>query len=118
MDSDKIVETLRDCNHMIELDFKTLPRLSEDDQWATGWVRFHDTLTGNMVCVNQKNKEDPQEPVGTVVVSSNMDVTIPPNQVVKYLTVESMKSASLPTVDLDFTEKEVETPRMEIKYKL
>jgi hypothetical protein len=83
------------------LDFDTLPFI--DGGWSEGWVRFHDALTGNMVCINQSNRDEPSEPIGAIIISSNMDVTIPPNQVNKYIAVEKMKSNSLASFNNDLT---------------
>jgi hypothetical protein len=95
------LQDLREMNHMIELDFDTLPDI--EGGWSEGWVRFHDALTGNMICINEKNREEPNEPIGAVIVSSNMDVTIPPSQVNKYIAVEKMKSLSLGALDASLT---------------
>lgn len=100
----EIIARLRSMNHLIELDPECLPELEEDDEWLEGWVRFHDTMTGILICVNECCEELDEQGVslyelGLILLTSgnNYDnsVTVPQNQLEKYILAEQMKSNSL-----------------------
>lgn len=113
MTPDEIIEDLREMEHMIELEYDQLPELPDGEPWAANWVRFHDALTGTMVCVNESNEEDEEE-LGTVIIVSDTDITIPPNSVKKYISIEKDKSsdfAALSSSGLDTTADRVEAFR-------
>lgn len=113
MDPDEIIEELREMEHMMELEYDQLPELPDGEPWAANWVRFHDALTGTMVCVNESDTENDEE-LGTVIIVSDADITIPPSDVKKFIAIEKNKSnglAQLSASGLDTTTNRVEAFR-------
>lgn len=94
MEVEEIIESLVNMNHLIELDYEQLAPLEDDEPWDEGWLRFHDTLTGKMVCVNIESPSE-EEPIGTIVIAAMTDITIAPDQVSKYISIEKSKSDQL-----------------------
>ena len=106
MQVNEIIARLRSMNHLIELGMDNLPNLEdEDNEWLEGWVRFYDTMTCALICINESDvggtEDDDYEPydIGTVLVCSgnyyNNSVDIPESQMEKYILAEQMKSNSL-----------------------
>lgn len=100
MEIDDIVESFRDMEHMVELDYDQLPDLPDGEPWSEGWVRFHDVVTGTMVCVNESDLEDEAEP-GSLIIVSNRDITIPVDKVEKYIAVEKQVSQKLKDLQIN-----------------
>lgn len=100
MEAEEIIESFREMNHMIELEYDELPGV-ENDEWAPNWIRFHDTLSGGLICINEYNHEDPNEPVGTLIISAGIDLTIPKETIKKYIEIEEQKSYQLQETNIE-----------------
>lgn len=85
----EIIAALREMSHLIEMDNKKLPKI-EGRTWSQGWVRFYDTTTAVMIGVDESDGS-----LSLTVGSYNLNVTIPPTQVEKFLEAESNKSKLL-----------------------
>lgn len=105
MEIDDIVESFRDMDHMVELDYDQLPDLPDGEPWSQGWVRFHDVVTGTMVCVNESDTEDDAE-LGSLIIVSNRDIIIPRDKVEQYIDIEKQVGQKL--VDMKINTNKVE----------
>lgn len=101
MHIDKLLETFRAMNHLIELDEENWPQLEDESEWNQGWVRFHDTLNNTLLGINELGiSEDGQESnIGDININSGSNycnsVNIPYSQVAKFIKNETMKSNML-----------------------